>query len=199
MAKIQDVLNNIIPVHDVQKAHNILAQHMDQKNMNVYDVVKDNREFFHLMSFLSAQQKALEIERFLADKLQGTRVPSSLDRGDMMLNDEYYELKTSTTNKGRNLNIRQIRPWQDVQYYICSYIEEKAVENSHFFKLSNDEMLQEVDLMGGFTHGTKSANESNVNSEYSITVKVFDTENEHTQRWKQEYWYNDLYELIVEN
>ena len=34
----------------------------------------------------------------------------------------YYEIKTSFTNKGNNLNIRQIRLWQNIDYYYCFFI-----------------------------------------------------------------------------
>lgn len=152
-------------------------------------------ELFFLYSFMNAQQKASSIERFIYTKLGGTGVKSSLDRGDAKIKEEYYEIKTSTTNKNESLNIRQIRLYQDVDYYICSYINERSLKDSKTYLLSKAEMENEVDKIGGYTHGTIASNENKVNPEYSVTLPVT-KDDKHVKRWNEKYWYNDLYAIL---
>lgn len=59
-------------------------------------------------------------------------------------------------------------------------------------------MEKEVEMIGGFTHGTKKANDNKSNPEYSVTIDVYKESNEHTKRWNEKYWYNDLYESLTE-
>lgn len=157
---------------------------------------KKPSELFLMYSFMNAQQKASSIEKFIYKKLGGEKVGSSEDKGDAKIKDKYYEIKTSTTNQGNNLNIRQIRLYQDVDYYICSYIMERDLEKSRVYLLTKEEMIEEVSKIGGFTHGTKKANENKINPEHSITIDVYNENNENTKRWNKKYWYNALYEAL---
>lgn len=145
---------------------------------------------------MNAQQKAGSIEKYITAKLGGIGVKSSEDRGDAEIDGKFYEIKTSTTNKNQCLNIRQIRLYQDIDFYICSYIDERCLKNSKTYLLSKDEMAAEVDLIGGFTHGTVSSNIGKINPEYSITLPVMNLTNKHVKRWNKHYWYNDLYSIL---
>ena len=147
---------------------------------------------------LSAQAKAPLGEKFLCDLLGFTRVSSREDRGDAVdANNCYYEFKNSFTNKGKNLNIRQIRLWQNVDYYYCFYINENNLEESVFFVLTKEDMIKEVELCGGYTHGTISVNELNKRNEYSITIPVYNDKNEKTKRWKEKYLSFELKNKIL--
>lgn len=164
------------------------------------DVVKIGMpadEFFLMTNFHSSQGKAVVIEDWIRHKLQANKISASDERGDCELNGDYIELKTSTTNKAQTLNLRQIRLWQNIDYYICSYIDELNVKNSKFFQLNKDEIKLEVQLMGGFTHGTNNANTHNANNEYSITVPIFNKNNNHAKRWYNNYYRKDLYNKII--
>lgn len=155
------------------------------------------QDLFFLYSFMSAQKKAPPIEKFLCKKLGGERVSPSDDRGDAKINGEYYEFKTSTTNDSHSLNVRQIRLYQeDVDFYVCSYIFERDLSKSRFYRLSKHEMSREIEIFGSYTHGTKQANETNKSPEFSITLSALSDTNKHTIRWNKQYWYNDLYVLF---
>lgn len=154
--------------------------------------------YYTATASLSAQQKAPMGERFLCKQLGLTQVSSRLDRGDA--HDEnglYYEFKNSFTNIGENLNIRQIRLWQDVDFYYCIYINEKDLNKSLFFVLTKEEMEKEVELCGGYTHGTVGANAVNQHSEYSITIPIYRDSNPKTKRWKENYLCEDLKNKVL--
>lgn len=147
---------------------------------------------------LTAQAKAPLGERFLCNLLGYTRVSSREDRGDAVDKEGiYYEFKNSFTNQRQNLNIRQIRLWQNVDYYYCFYINEEDLDKSVFFILTKDEMIKEVVLCGGYTHGTLTANAVNEHNEYSITIPIYNDKNEKTKRWKEKYLSNELKNKIL--
>ena len=166
-------------------------------NLNIEEC--DDAFLYYLSTAsLTAQKKAPMGEKFLCHKLNMIRVPPSEDRGDARDNNNlYYEFKNSFTNEAQNLNIRQIRLWQDVDFYYCIYINEQDLNKSLFFVLSKEEMEKEVELCGGFTHGTAIANAVNQHSEYSITIPVYNDNNEKTKRWKQKYLSQSLKERIL--
>lgn len=147
---------------------------------------------------LTAQAKAPLGEKFLCNLLGYTRVSSREDRGDAVDKEGiYYEFKNSFTNQRQNLNIRQIRLWQNVDYYYCFYINEEDLDKSVFFILTKDEMIKEVALCGGYTHGTVTANAVNEHNEYSITIPIYNDKNEKTKRWKEKYPSNELKNKIL--
>lgn len=53
---------------------------------------------------------------------------------------------------------------------MLSYIDEINLPQSFCYILSHEEMEKEVELHGSATHGTFSANQSNANIEYSLTI-----------------------------
>ena len=147
---------------------------------------------------LTAQAKAPLGEKFLCNLLGYTRVSSRENRGDAVDKEGiYYEFKNSFTNQRQNLNIRQIRLWQNVDYYYCFYINEEDLDKSVFFILTKDEMIKEVALCGGYTHGTVTANAVNEHNEYSITIPIYNDKNEKTKRWKEKYLSNELKNKIL--
>ena len=159
----------------------------------------DNAILYYMATAsLSAQKKAPMGEKFLCNKLNLKQIPSREDRGDAVdENGIYYEFKNSFTNEAKNLNIRQIRLWQDIDFYICFYINEENLDDSIFFKLTKQEMEEEVELCGGYTHGTIQANAVNQHSEYSITIPIYNDKNEKTKRWKKKYLSPELKERIL--
>lgn len=148
--------------------------------------------FYEAISNLTAQSKAPLGEKFICEQLNFKRIPASKNCGDAIDNNgNIYEFKNSFTNKGNNLNIRQIRLWQPIDYYYCIYIDEEDINNSLFFVLTKEQMINEVALCGGYTHGTVEANRNNQNKEYSITISLIGN-NEKLKRWKENYLSNEL-------
>lgn len=130
--------------------------------------------FFAMCSVLNAQRKAPLIERFVYSRLSLEKISASENCGDAVnrSSNTKYELKISTTNYSECINVRQIRLWQDVDYYLVAYIDELDVSSSYVFLLTHAEMEKEVNDHGSATHGTASANKRNDNIEYSLTIKI---------------------------
>lgn len=176
--------------------NNLLNKYNDL-NKDIIDC-NDAYLYYTVTSQLSTQQKAPLGEKFLCKKLGYKKVDASKDCGDAVdKNGYYYEFKNSFTNLKENLNIRQIRLWQDVDYYYCFYINENDLSKSIFFILTKEQMINEVEKCGGFTHGTISANKKNINHEYSITIPIYNDNNENTKRWKNNYLSIELKRKIL--
>lgn len=157
------------------------------------------------MSQYNAQAKSRWIEQFISYNLGIELISASVGRGDGVKDGEYYEFKTSTTNKGRNLNLRQIRLYQDIQYYICTYIDELHLSQSKTFKLTHDELEEELALINGvdkngdlrgFTHGTATSNRNNPVPEYSLTIPIKKSSTT-LERWEEKFWYDELYDALT--
>lgn len=151
-------------------------------------------DFFAICSILSAQMKAISIEKFVTRALGGEHVPATANRGDFRINDAYYESKMSTTNAAGVLNIRQVRLYQPVDFYVCGYIDELDLANSHCFILSKQEMTNEISNYGSFSHGTKEENKIRTNSEYSLSIKIG---SDMMKRWEKQYHYEKLYKALT--
>lgn len=177
------------------KIQNILEE-MQNKGMSLNeDIITCGNAYVYYTSTasLSPQAKAPAGEKFLCNILGYSQVSSRENRGDAVdKNGVYYEFKNSFTNQKQYLNIRQIRLWQEIDYYYCFYINEENLDESLFFVLSKQEMTEEVALCGGYTHGTIAANMDNKNSEYSITIPVYNDKSEKTKRWKEKYLSQEL-------
>lgn len=168
----------------IEKLLNMLNNY--DKNLSIYDL--SGKDFFTSCIGLNAQAKAPRGEKFIAKKLNLKQVPSSAGQGDFTDGVNYYEMKTSYTNKGNKLNLRQIRLYQTgVGFYICNFINENDLDKSLSFKLTKQQMEQEIALLGGYTHGTKEVNQNNVTPEYSITIPMYDENNSHYNRWISNY------------
>lgn len=189
---------NLMVLEKAQKVDSLIHQFSEKDlNTNVYEIT-EGHSFYMLISSLTPPSKGSLVEKFLCKKMNYQRVPSSFNKGDAKdNNNNYYEFKTSFTNKDEKLNIRQIRPWQNVDFYYCSYINENDIDKSVFFVLTKDEMLKEIEECGNYTHGTKKANENNQNKEFSITIDVYNIKNTTTKRWYDLYLDTNLKEKIL--
>ena len=185
----------------IKKAKTIETFMQKEKNLNkkIYEV--DNPYFFFTaISTLNAQAKAPLAQKFIGLKMNWQPVKAKEERGDFLeeKTEKYIELKNSFTNKEQKLNLRQIRLYQDIDFYLCVFIDEEKLEESIFYYLSKEEMEKEVRLLGGFTHGTKNVNESNKKPEYSITISVKNNSNEHTKRWNKLYKNENIKNVFFE-
>lgn len=183
----------------LNKAQKIATLLESIENLNSPIEECNNAQLFYLsIAGLTAQQKAPLGEKFLCNKLHFQKVPPNENRGDAVdCNKKYYEFKNSFTNEKKNLNIRQIRLWQDIDYYYCIYINEENLDESLFFILTKEQMAEEVALCGSYTHGTVIANSVNEHKEYSITIPVYNDKNIKTQRWKKKYLSQKLKEMVL--
>ncbi len=165
---------------------------------NLLDVPEGNL-VFKAISMLPTQQKAPFVEKFVGKALDWGTMHSSKGRGDFYDSgkDKYIELKTSFTNKGRMLNARQIRPWQDVDEYMCFYIDEINPSSSVLFVLDKNAMLDEIEKHGSHSHGTKESNLLNIHKEISLTVPI-NPRSDMYNRWLASYSKPVLLKHIME-
>lgn len=193
---IKELIDNNNKIYERAKRIKELSQNVD---LTTDLELLDNGElYYYLTSSFSPQRKAPLGEKFLCHKLKLESVLPKEDRGDAKdIYGNYYEFKCSFTNVNKSLNIRQIRPWQEVDFYYCFYINEEKIDDSMFFVLTKEEMLEEIKLCGSFTHGVTEINNKNTHCEYSITIPVYSTTNKKTIRWKEKYLSKELKEEIL--
>lgn len=147
---------------------------------------------------MNVQTKAPLGEEFVCKMLGLTRISSHENCGDAVDADgHHYEFKNSFTNQKQSLNLRQVRPWQNIDYYYCFYINEEDLEKSVFFELTKQQMEEEVFTYGSPTHGTEEVNKENPVTEWSLTIPVYNDNNSNTKRWKERYLSLDLKKKIL--
>lgn len=80
--------------------------------------------------------------------------------GDGIKNGIKYEIKVSLHDEKCKVNIRQIRPHHDVDYYIIVALNLFEGENgkAYIFKIPSDVVYDLVVDYGGYTHGTVAKN-----------------------------------------
>lgn len=184
--KIKEAKRNI--VEQIESLTISLAEIQNRNETDDLVNISSPMSFYNIISAFSTQKRTPLSDKYIIKNL-GMR-PSTMeeDCGDAVDSEgKYYELKTSFSNEKKCLNIRQLRPWQPVDYYYCFFIDTNNFNNSVFFKLSKEQMKNEINSVGTPTHGSRKANSLNINIEYSITLPVFDNKNENVIRWKNNY------------
>lgn len=164
-----------------------------QAAMRIPDGHKRPWDFFCATSVLTAQSRGVVAERLVCEVLKGNQVSASLDSGDFVLDGRHYEVKSGFT-PGK-ANIRQVRPWQDVDYIIV-HVNVEDRKDCQCFQLTHAQMLAEIDLIGSVSHGTKAAVETNMNREYSISLSTRGLRPSQTQSRWEDYRSPDLEALL---
>lgn len=188
-------------IRRILEREKLIAEAMENGEVTEATSIEDITEpklFFNFLQDVSAQQKAPRIERFIANKMGWAIVPSSEDRGDFLTPDgKYVESKISTNNQAEQANLKQLRMWQKVDYYLCGYIDQYNLENSIIYYLTKEQMQEQVDKYGSVMHGTGKAVENNKNIEMAITIKVYSERSEKTSEWNQKFKNDDLIKKIL--
>jgi len=132
-------------------------------------------DFMKAMACLNPQSSGGRIENRLSNLLGLTRT-NNPDRGDRRSkNLEYIEFKGSIiTSSNKNLNLVQIRPWQDVNYIFYIYdIRDMSAPILRLLSLNKEQMSSEVIKCGVTSaHGTKTANSDNHNIELALRLEA---------------------------
>lgn len=137
------------------------------------DHVPTPQELVRLSAIYNPQQRTSMFEDYLKTKNGWQKVSASDGCGDYKDTDgKFFELKMSSTNSTGKININQIRPWQNVDYYRVVYWDIENPSGSKEYILSKTQMEREVERRGYACHGTKAANRRNENIEYSIRLGV---------------------------
>lgn len=162
---------------------------MEVKNIRKIDkdelVKKDWDEFLLHCALLNPQSYGAIIERKFRDVNKLKKIPANKNKGDAFnpRDGKNYEIKASYSGNDGSYNLVQIRPWQNVDYYILliDIKDEKVIKK--LFVLTHEEMLNEVELLGGTAHGTTSIITEDVHVEKRITLVQKDIE-----RWENTYY-----------
>jgi len=142
--------------------------------------------FIYGMSFLSSQAFAPRIENRFIRENGLVKVKASDGRGDCRnANGIHFEYKCSLLmHDGSNVNIVQIRPWQEVDYIVEAFDIRSEEFVRYTFLLTNNEMHKELDLTkAGYAHGTRESGKNNTNNEYAIRFEISD-QDKIFDRWK---------------
>lgn len=149
----------------------------------------DWEEFILTMRFFNPQSYGFKIQNKIIQHLKGEKVPSKLDKGDMLFHNNYYEIKSSIlTNTNNMLNLVQIRPWQEIQGYYCFAfdIRNKYDFKIHEFYISHSQMLDEIEMYGSSAHGTKTVTAENHYNEIAIRI-LCDDDDPYFKKWQDNY------------
>lgn len=162
------------------KLHNsdfLLNKYKDYKYL---EDIKDKKDFYLLIAPLTAQSKSTKYENLICKILNGMKIKAEADKGD------FVEIKCSTPSKDGNiLNVVQIRLHQQIEYYICAFIDDISYKNNFIFKLTKEQMKHECDLIGNSAHG--AARKQQINKEMRFSIKLDDIDSEVTKRWLNNY------------
>lgn len=180
----------------IARAERALCAYQYEGTVDTRDLPPD--DLFHILAPRNAQGKAPIIEDYIIHRVGGKKVSASDDKGDYVTSDgKYVEVKISTSNKDNKLNIRQIRPWQKVDYYLCGFVDENDINHSRLYYLTKDEMVGEVNKCGKTMHGTVKAVQQNANREIGICFPVYSTKSQVTKRWNSNYLSHDMHDTIL--
>lgn len=185
---LNDVIDHIPDPDRIIAASTLISDYQEMGyslDTPLEEFVTDSSNLFLFTSFVSAQKKAKTIENYIAAIIGGSTIPANDEHGDVIIDTPYVidnelfqvgdfiELKVSTTNDKQNINARQLRLWQDIDYYILGYVEEDNIEESLFYVLDHDDMVDICTDYAGSTHGTGAVAAQNEFVELSLTIPVY--------------------------
>lgn len=178
---------------NLKHIYDILMEVKNIRRMNKDDLIKKDWDDFLLhCALLNPQSYGAIIEKKFRIVNGLPKIPAKENKGDVFnpRDGKNYEVKSSYLSSDGGYSLVQIRPWQNVDYYILlvDIKDEKVIKK--FFVLTHDEMIKEVELLGGAAHGTKEIITEDVHVEKRITLVQKDIE-----RWEKIYYNKD--EFII--
>lgn len=159
------------------------------------------KSFALKVKFLNTQSYGLRVQSFFAYHLGFKLTPSSLDLGDFKtVGGHDIEFKCSFLDSNQdNINVKQIRNWQDLNYYYVFTIDFNDYRDIKFkcYELSKEQMINECILMNAIpTHNTKGNHHEKSSIGFSICVG-----SENYDRWEKQYLNNkfDIEKIVDES
>ncbi len=146
-------------------------------------------EYYLQAKALNPQQYGIAIQKHFSTLLGYETVPQSQDRGDFKTNEnEFVEFKTSYIDQfSRNLNIKHIRLWQELDWFYVFgiFINNDFSIDYKLFKLTKEEMEEECRINNAVpTNMTKGNHQQNTKVELGFSVDVGSLT---YKRWEQKY------------
>lgn len=162
---IKHYIKQIDEMRTIQK---MVYEYKEELLKDAIDKKISENDFYAITSSLSPQSRSPLWEKYFKEKIKATKNKSSNGIGDFKKNGKDYEYKISGFNVKGDLNIVQIRLWQNCDYVITFIHPTKGVID---FLLTHEQMEEEVKQIGTAAHGTKDSNKQNKNIEYRFTIK----------------------------
>jgi len=147
---------------------------------------KKEEDFLKCIALLNPQSYGSRIANFYSDKL-GIPNSKDIDQGDKSFNGKNFEFKSSIfTSSNNQLNLVQIRPWQNVDYiFIGVDVTDLTNIHSQLFYLTKSQYELEQSLIRvSSAHGTKKAT---VNNETIEVAMRLNKDSEVYARWVIDY------------
>lgn len=182
--KVELSNEEIIAMYELQ---DVINNNFNQDKQYGFDLDLDS--FFLRCRNLKTQIYGLRVQAYLSTLLKYKPTPSSEDCGDFKTREnEDVEFKCSfLDNYSKNINIKNIRRWQDIDYYYVFTVDYSDYRNLIYkcYKLNRKQMDDECKVMNAQpVHSTKKANEHNEKIELGFSVKVG---SDHFLRWEDNY------------
>lgn len=157
--------------------------------------------FVKLMTYVPPQSYGIYFQKRLIRELNLKETHSNKDKGDFVDHfGDHYELKVSfSTDLIPKMNLVQIRPWQNTNYYFITFVLKDDKVYAYCFKLSHKQMLEEIILCKmSSAHGTKKALVNNEKKELRKTINI-DSNDDTFKRWFLNYrsGFFDKYDDII--
>lgn len=174
----------IIQIYELQ---DIINSNFSEDKYYGFDLDLDS--FFLRCRNLKPQVYGLRVQAYLSLLFKYKTTPSSLDCGDFKTREnEDVEFKCSFIDKiSKKINVRQIRKWQDIDYYYIFTVDYTDYKNIIYkcYKLNKKEFKEECLLLNAQPiHSTKKSNENNDKVEYGFSINL---DSEHFRRWEENY------------
>lgn len=131
-----------IKLLEVIDAKIVKLQKREFKGMSLEDFAKDSL-------LLSGQQRSVLFEDYLVQNGFDAKIPAGKDRGDLIRNGLYYELKTRVLSKkdiekGKLHSAGQIRLWQNVDFYLFITVE-KETGKVYQYKVPKSDLINHIE------------------------------------------------------
>lgn len=170
---------------DIYKRLDLLKKQF--KNNKQFGFNLAPQQFFLRIRQLKTQIYGLRVQGYFAYHLDFDITPSSWDCGDFKNHLGHdIEFKCSfLDSESQSINVKQIRLWQDLDYYYIMSIDYRDYKNIKYqlFELTKEEMIRECQLMNALPVANTKENHTEKSS-LGFTIKE-DTDN--YKRWQDNY------------
>lgn len=174
----------IIAMYEQQ---DILNANFKKNKQYAFDL--DVQSFALRVRNLKTQIYGLVFQSYFATLLDFKITPSSLDCGDFSTKGGHdIEFKCSfIDNQSQNINIKNIRNWQNLDFYYVFTVDYRDYRNILFkcYELSKQAMIEECILMNAKPmSNVKAKNDDGENRALGFRIKE---NTEHYKRWEDKY------------
>jgi hypothetical protein len=151
-----------------------------------FDLMPD--DFALTVRPLKTQIYGLRVQGYFAHHLNFILTPSSMDLGDFRTPGGHdIEFKVSfLDNDSQSINCKQIRNWQDLDFYYVFTINYSNYRDIIFkcYELTKEQMIEECSLVNAKPVANVSSKNDSEHASLGFSIKVG---SEHYRRWEEKY------------